>query len=354
MLNIFISHYHKEKEIAIALKKELIRIFNKAVNIFISPDIRAGEDWFNTVKSALDQKDIVIITLFSPYSVERPWINIESGYGIMNNKTVIPVCILGLELDDLPDPYRRPNAVRLNSNENAAYLLDRLSEHTEAKLKYSAEDPSVAKLLKNVQAAEYKIPKLISIPNKTPTVWIIGSHEESDRHDINDFITSLATGFIENNFRAVIAQSRLLNRIVNSIAENIQTTFENTAVSKKVLIPHPIVILGEFDSALGIKHIFSDAIGVIPDVCLILAGRALTKIEYESALQAGIPILPVPILGGFASGKDVKCTLHPGVIKQYNESFLPEHTPRQNAQSVLTLIQTHINLTYSQRQITHM
>ena len=125
---VFISYIHEEEGIARAIETQLKRILKKRVDVFLARSIPLGRDWFAEIRTQLNTAN-VILTIFSPYSCDRPWINIETGYGIMAEKTtdVIPVCCLGLLPSDLPSAYSRFNAMEVDQPENIMWLLKTLA-----------------------------------------------------------------------------------------------------------------------------------------------------------------------------------------------------------------------------------
>ncbi|MGI5998857.1 MAG: toll/interleukin-1 receptor domain-containing protein [Lutispora sp.] len=106
-IHLFISHEEEAKEIAIALKKLIEHIFKDKIDVFVSSDdssIRLGEQWFPVITEALRQSDYVFV-LCSDTSVKRPWVNFELGGACLLNKNIIPFCIHGMQLSQLPRPY---------------------------------------------------------------------------------------------------------------------------------------------------------------------------------------------------------------------------------------------------------
>jgi len=61
----------------------------------------------------------VVIALFSPESVERPWVNFEAGGAwFSDTKKLIPVCIGGLIPARLPKPYSNIQGINLQDRES--------------------------------------------------------------------------------------------------------------------------------------------------------------------------------------------------------------------------------------------
>jgi hypothetical protein len=131
MANIFLSFIHEEGDAALAIHNFIEKVFDPEIGIFRSSDtatIYAGEQWmeriFHELKSAK-----VLISLLSPASLARPWINFEAGAAWMTNVKVIPVCLGGLTADRLPKPYSNLQAVELKSIRGAHYLASSIAHH---------------------------------------------------------------------------------------------------------------------------------------------------------------------------------------------------------------------------------
>src|SRR5271156_7245033 len=104
MSELFMSFIHEEERIAAGVQEFIQRVFEAKVDAFMSSDknaIYAGEDWMNRIFDEL-KKTKVLISMLSPTSVARPWINFEAGAAWMRDTKVIPVCFGGLLLDNLP------------------------------------------------------------------------------------------------------------------------------------------------------------------------------------------------------------------------------------------------------------
>ena len=74
---IFISHFTGEAELATLLKSTIEEKFLQIVEVFSSshPEgLRLGDEWFSRIKANLEKANLVIV-LFSPLSVTKPWIN---------------------------------------------------------------------------------------------------------------------------------------------------------------------------------------------------------------------------------------------------------------------------------------
>jgi hypothetical protein len=121
--SIFISHFHEEESIAGAIREVLLKCFGEKVDVFLSKTILFGEDWSTSVNVHLKKSNLLLI-LFSPESVERPWINIEAGYGIIEGKDVIPMYCLGLDQEKLHYAYQRLKGINIENSNDIRRLLE--------------------------------------------------------------------------------------------------------------------------------------------------------------------------------------------------------------------------------------
>jgi TIR domain len=127
---LFISHISEEKEFAAQLKTVLTRDFLGLDEVFVSSDtesIGAGEEWLQSVATALRECAIVVI-LCSPDSVRRPWINFEAGAAWMRDIPIVPVCHQGLVPRDLPVPLSLRQGIALDSPEDLNRLYKKVAE----------------------------------------------------------------------------------------------------------------------------------------------------------------------------------------------------------------------------------
>jgi hypothetical protein len=65
-LHIFISHRHADARAAEGFKKKLSKIGGAQVYVFVSEDIRAGEDWYKKIQDNLSHARLLLLL----YTVE--------------------------------------------------------------------------------------------------------------------------------------------------------------------------------------------------------------------------------------------------------------------------------------------
>lgn len=127
--SVFISHISDDEAVAEWVKRTLLRDFLQLFDVFVSSDtesIDAGTEWFRSVHDALVRSD-VLITLCSPASVSRPWINFEVGAAWSLKMPIIPVCYAGLKPSDLPIPLSLRQGLALEAPDGVKRLYEALA-----------------------------------------------------------------------------------------------------------------------------------------------------------------------------------------------------------------------------------
>ena len=117
-MSVFISFIHEEERVASAVQALLREKLNNEFRVFLSADrwqMRAGEVWLDRIRAELTEAR-VIVSLLSPRSIARPWVNFEAGAAWLGNKPIIPACFGGLERANLPKPYSDFQALDLRQH----------------------------------------------------------------------------------------------------------------------------------------------------------------------------------------------------------------------------------------------
>ena len=126
---IFISYIHEDHDIAAGIG-ELLRS-EGCKNVFFTGNewlLYAGEVWLERIREELTSAKVVLC-LFSPCAMGRPWVHFEAGAAWLTNKVLIPVCIRGLKREELRIPYAGIQGVTLVDSSSAYYLLRSICEH---------------------------------------------------------------------------------------------------------------------------------------------------------------------------------------------------------------------------------
>ena len=129
-LVLFISHIEQEKDFAIPLRNFLLEKYVGSFDVFVSSDgesLPVGEQWLSKIDENLTRMRMQI-TLCSPYSVGRPWINFEAGAAWSKKIPLVPLCHSGMTKSELPVPLSYLQAVAIYSIEDFNILLKGVSK----------------------------------------------------------------------------------------------------------------------------------------------------------------------------------------------------------------------------------
>jgi len=116
MADIFISHIGDEAPVADALKAYLMRCFGPSLQVFVSSDydsIATGEEWYRAIVRGIRAASVVVV-LLSRYSIDRRWINFESGLALGANVRMLPLTIRGFHPGDVGLPLSQFHARTLS------------------------------------------------------------------------------------------------------------------------------------------------------------------------------------------------------------------------------------------------
>ena len=129
-MNIFISHISEETSITEILKDWIESTFLGQCEVFSSSDKAdlSGNKWISETDQALDSA-MAFLVLFSPTSVKKPWVNVQTGWGWIKGLPIIPICHSGLKKDDLPRRISTLQALEINSDGFVSELFTTLAKH---------------------------------------------------------------------------------------------------------------------------------------------------------------------------------------------------------------------------------
>lgn len=127
---VFISHITEERELAMILSTEIKKSFLGMLDTFVSSDgasLPAGSRWLDKIDAALNQSAIQI-SLCSPQSIGRPWINFEAGAAWIRKIPVVPLCHSGLKKGNLPIPLAMLQAADIDNQTDLHAVFNQLSK----------------------------------------------------------------------------------------------------------------------------------------------------------------------------------------------------------------------------------
>ncbi len=329
---LFISHHSYEWPIADALKTLLKEALVGHAEIFISFEIPKGTDWLQQIKSKLVGAD-EIITIFTEHSADRPWINIETGFGVMSGKPATPLLCQGYLVKDLSIIYQLQQSVDWKSKNDVLRLYNdihsRIKKHNDlADVRWSQEQ-FWEKWENIIYKAAAKVPTKAIRNTPQPLVWFLGSHShlenKNQQQKALQACQTIARACLNEKYRIVMGTSRMLEYLADSYEEFMENPVllaksEGEIWRKTIAIehaqslnnaPNPLVMLGSLRKR-GVREAFNDSIGLIPDIAILIGGRPLDKpgrasVEQKLANEAGIPLLPLRFTGGAAGSTE--CTL---------------------------------------------
>lgn len=350
-MRLFISHIHEEREIAKAIRDELRACFGAQVEVFLAEDIPLGTNWFDQIKTALETSSVLLV-LFSKYSSSRPWINIEAGYGVIAGKQVIPICHLGFSKADLPVIYGLLQAVDLLDTKDVGRLLDQIARATQAGQFLGDKTAAISRWIEKVSDAVRSTPRFRPLLDAPPCVWVVGSNRDlGDKQALLNkrFVGFLAQVFMHRRFRVVFGRSGLLDDLGDAVNKEIDREqvygidrgtlgeFGNASAMHKNSAeppPNPVVLLGSFLSNRGLREVFVESIGHLPDTVVVIGGSPTgrTHEEVKHAQEAGIPVLPLRFTGGAAA------TAATSVDTSLTESVVRIQQARRDYSSVAQLL----------------
>jgi len=332
---VFISHFNQEQPLADAIKEVVKRAFVGHVKVFVSSDIPKGTNWLTEVRDRLQESDEVL-TIFSFGSAERPWLNIETGFGVMSGKPVTPILFSGFLAKDLSTVYQLQQSVELTKREDVSRLYSDIQTRVRKKNPNAECVWQVAEFLENWMAATSeatgKVPLTAKRVNAVPVIWLMGSQSDLNdprEHQVTMQVCSIVARIcITNRFQIVSGTSRMLEyladeyenyreyfnehpeELANTKGEPLRKALASEHAMNAAAAPNPIILLGSLRHK-GARATFDDAIGRIPDIAILIGGQQLGRSSGEQQLanEACIPLLPIRFTGGAAAS--VSHTLNP-------------------------------------------
>jgi hypothetical protein len=127
---------------------------------------------------------------------------------------------------------------------------------------------------------------------------VIGSYSELSERELavaKRLVPILAKGLVDLRVRLVTGESDMLLELSHQ--------YRDAAIAANSPVPTAIMLSGKLRQR-ELKNLFLDAIGVIPDLAIVIGGRVSRgRVEEECVMadKAGIPLLPIPATGGVAA-----------------------------------------------------
>ena len=127
---VFFSHSSKDKKFLARLKEMVVKKTGNSIDIFLSSDgesIPLGRNWVHTIQKALEESSLMFVFI-SPHSLRSNWLFFESGFAYSRDIKVVPVGILGVDLETLPPPLSLLQGFNVTSEESLGNIIALLNE----------------------------------------------------------------------------------------------------------------------------------------------------------------------------------------------------------------------------------
>jgi len=127
---IFFSHSSKDEGALRKLKEALIQKTGSTVEVFLSSDgqsIPFGTNWVHRIEGALKSAGLMFVFV-SPGSLQSKWLYFESGFAYANAMRVVPVGILGVDLEALSPPLTLLQGFNIRDHEGLNNIIAVINE----------------------------------------------------------------------------------------------------------------------------------------------------------------------------------------------------------------------------------
>ena len=127
---IFFSHSSYDKKALHRLKDLLTKKTANTVEIFLSSDgqsIPLGRNWVSKLEEAMKQSKIMLVFL-SPMSLQSHWIYFEAGYAYRRDIRVVPLGILGIDLEAVGPPLSLLQGFNIKSADGLNNIIALINE----------------------------------------------------------------------------------------------------------------------------------------------------------------------------------------------------------------------------------
>ena len=182
-MDVFVSHISEEAALALVLKDWIESTFLGQCKVFVSSDsgsLPPGARWLDQIDAALQAANVMVV-LCSSASVQRPWVNFETGCAWSRNIAVVPVCHSGLTKGTLPRPLAEFQGLDATDPRFPSAFLAAIAQHLGV-----AKLPRLDATAMNAELSE-------AIAQLEPTA----SKGEPKRIDLQAEVASLATSLPE-------------------------------------------------------------------------------------------------------------------------------------------------------------
>lgn len=191
---LFISYYHEDHELAVALKEWLQKKLIGAADVFISGDkvssIKGAEDWWDKIRENL-KNSIYVLVLMTRRSINERWIYFEAGGGYFLDNKSMPL-LLNVSIEELKEPLNKIQSFDLTNEKDVAAMLNNITK----KLGLNQKDTG-KELRKKLLAIEQKLADNSEItPSSKSTLVAIQKSEKDSKIILKNWIMNTIAGKI--------------------------------------------------------------------------------------------------------------------------------------------------------------
>lgn len=139
---IFFSHSSQDEKYLRLLKDIIENQTGSAIDIFLSSDgqsIPLGRNWVKKVEEALTKTSLMFVFI-SPNSLQSNWLYFEAGYVYSNDVRVVPVGILGVNLNTIKPPLSLLQGFNLDKEDSLGNIIGVINEEYKTKFDYNIDE----------------------------------------------------------------------------------------------------------------------------------------------------------------------------------------------------------------------
>lgn len=207
---LFISYYHEDHELAVALKEWLQKKLIGAADVFISGDkvssIKGAEDWWDKIRENL-KNSVYVLVLMTRRSINERWIYFEAGGGYFLDNKSMPL-LLNVSIEELKEPLNKIQSFDLTNEKDISAMLNNITK----KLGLNQKDTG-KELRKKLLAIEQKIVANMVEPKKSLEIKfnVIKTSEKDAKIILRSWVKNSPVAIVGNlhHFRKLDEQLEL-------------------------------------------------------------------------------------------------------------------------------------------------
>ena len=156
---IFFSHSTRDEKPLRALKDSLNDKVGGTIDIFLSSDgqsIPFGKNWVHKIEEALGLSKIMFVFL-SPNSIHSNWLYFEAGFSYSKGIEVIPVGILGVDLNQISPPLNLLQGFNIDSMDGLNNIITIINQKFGYSHKESFTGDDYSKIFAEIEFSEFNL-----------------------------------------------------------------------------------------------------------------------------------------------------------------------------------------------------